>query len=290
MSVQKSRGYLQIIATLFNYALLTILALIFVLPIIYLLVSSLKPDWQIVRDTASIRAFLPVGDLSFENYERAFRQAPVANFLLNSVLITTITITLGLFVNSLAAFAISRLRWKGQFFILSLIIAMIIIPFEAVAIPLLLLVNNLPWVSESGISVGWLNSYRVQILPFLADAYIIYLFVQYFKQLPNDLFELAQIEGANWFQIFLWIVLPLSGPVYATAAIMRLLVMWNQYLWPTLVVQTDKYRPIMVGFGYFGGGGAGLAYLTIATLPILIIFFLFQRAFIKSISEASYGG
>jgi len=288
--MQRRRGYLQITATLINYGLLTILALIFALPIIYLIVSSLKPDWQITRDTASFRAFLPVGELSFNNYERAFRQAPVANFLFNSVLITTITVTLGLFVNSLAAFAISRLRWKGQFFILSIIIATIIIPFEAVAIPLLLLVNNLPWISGTGISVGWLNSYHVQIFPFLADAYIIYLFVQYFKQLPNELFELAQIEGANWFQIFLQIVIPLSGPVYATAAIMRLLVMWNQYLWPTLVVQTDKYRPIMVGFGYFYAGGAGMAYLTIATLPVLIIFFLFQRAFIKSITQMNYRG
>jgi multiple sugar transport system permease protein len=269
---------------------MTFLALIFALPIIYLLVSSLKPGWQILQDTSSIRAFLPVGDLSFANYVRAFRQAPVAHFLFNSVLITTLTVTCGLFVNSVAGFALSRLKWKGQKFILSVVIATIIIPFEAVAIPLLLIVNNLPWINENGITLGWLNSYRVQIFPFIADAYLIYLFVQYFKRLPSELFELAHIEGANWFQIFLWIVIPLSGPVYATAAILRLLVMWNQYLWPTLVIQTDKYRPIMVGFGYFSGGGAGMAYLTIATIPILIIFFLFQRSFIKSISETSYRG
>ena len=290
MSVQGKRGHIYKLATLLNYLLLTILALIFALPIIYLLVSSLKPGWQIVRDTSSIRAFLPVGELSFGNYEQAFRQAPVAHFLFNSVLITTLTVTASLFVNSIAAFAISRLRWKGQFFILSIIVAAIIIPFEAVAIPLLLIVNNLPWISQGGISFGWLNSYHVQIFPFIADAYIIYLFVQYFKQLPNDLFEIARIEGASWFQIFWWIVMPLSGPVYATAAIMRLLVMWNQYLWPTLVVQTDKYRPIMVGFGYFYAGGPGMAYLTIATLPVLIIFFLFQRAFIASITEMNYSG
>ena len=243
-----------------------------------------------MQDTSSIRAFLPVGDLSFANYVRAFRQAPVALFLFNSVLITTLTVTCSLFVNSIAGFALSRLQWKGQTIILSVIIAVIIIPFEAVAIPLLLMINNLPWITEKGITLGWLNSYHVQIIPFIADAYIIYLFVQYFKRFPSELFELAQIEGANWFQIFLRIVIPLSGPVFATAAIMRLLVMWNQYLWPTLVIQTDKYRPIMVGFGYFGGGGAGMAYLSIATIPILIIFFLFQQSFVKSISETSYRG
>lgn len=290
MSVQKSRGRIHKLATISNYVLMTFLALIFALPIIYLLVSSLKPDWQVLHDTSSIRAFLPVGDLSFANYVGAFRQAPVAHFLFNSVLITTLTVTSGLFVNSIAGFALSRLKWKGQKFILSVVIATIIIPFEAIAIPLLLIVNNLPWIDENGITLGWLNSYHVQIFPFIADAYIIYLFVQYFKRLPSELFELAQIEGANWFQIFLWIVIPLSGPVYATAAILRLLVMWNQYLWPTLVIQTDKYRPIMVGFGYFSGGGAGMAYLTIAMIPILIIFFLFQRSFIKSISQTSYRG
>ena len=138
--------------------------------------------------------------------------------------------------------------------------------------------------------MGWFNSYHVQIVPFIADAFSIYLFVQFFKGLPDEIFDAARIDGANIFQIFTRIVVPLSGSVFATAAILQFLAMWNQYLWPSMVVQTDAFRPIMVGFGYFYGGGVGMAYLTIATIPVMIFFFLFQNAFIKSISATDYPG
>jgi multiple sugar transport system permease protein len=291
MIVQRSRGYVYKLATITRYVLMILLALIFALPIIYMVVSSLKPYWQILRDISSIRAFLPVGDLSFANYKEAFRHVPVARFLSNSVLVTSLTVISSLFVNSMAGFALSRLKWKGQQFILSVIITTIIIPFEAIAIPLLLIVNNLPWINANGIVLGWFDSYHVQIVPFIADAFSIYLFVQFFKRLPDELLEAARIDGANWFQVFLWVIVPLSGPVYATAAILHFLAMWNQYLWPSLVIQTDEFRPIMVGFGYFyGWGGVSMAYLTIATIPVLLLFFVFQHSFIKSISATSFKG
>ncbi len=291
MIVQKRRGYVCKLATIPRYVLMILLALIFALPIIYMVVSSLKPYWQILRDTSSIRAFLPVGDLSFANYKEVFRRVPVARFLLNSVLVTSLTVISGLSVNSMAGFALSRLKWKGQQLILSVIITTIIIPFKAIAIPLLLIVNNLPWINADGITLGWFNSYHVQIVPFIANAFSIYLFVQFFKGLPDELFDAARIDGANWFQVFLRVVVPLSGPVYATVAILHLLAMWNQYLWPSLVIQTDQFRPIMVGFGYvYGWGGVSMAYLIIASLPVLILFFVFQHSFIKSIGTTSFKG
>ena len=232
MAFQKSRVYVNKLTPVARYAVMTLLALIFALPIIYMAVSSLKPYEQILRDSTSIRAFLPIGDLSLANYADALRRAPVGRFLFNSGLVTVLTVISGLFINSLAAFAFSRLRWKGQQLILSVIITLIIIPFETIAIPLLFIVNNLPWLDANGFTLGWLNSYHVQIVPFIADAYSIFLFVQFFKGIPGELFDAARIDGANWFQIFLRIVIPLSGPVYATVAILRFLTMWNQYLWP----------------------------------------------------------
>jgi multiple sugar transport system permease protein len=289
--IARSRGYVRKLTTISRYVLMILLALIFALPIIFMVVSSLKPDWQILRDLSSIRAFLPVGDLSLANYKEAFSFVPVARFLLNSALVTSVTVISGLFVNSMAGFALSRLKWKGQQLVLAVIIATIIIPFEAIAIPLLLIVNNLPRIDANGITLGWFNSYHVQIVPFIANAFSIYLFVQFFKGLPGELFDAARIDGANWFQVFLRVVVPLSGPVYATVAILHLLAMWNQYLWPSLVIQTDQFRPIMVGFGYFyGWGGVSMAYLTVATIPVLILFFVFQHSFIKSISATSFKG
>ncbi|HNB53006.1 MAG TPA: carbohydrate ABC transporter permease, partial [Anaerolineales bacterium] len=231
----------------------------------------------------------PVGALSFENYRELFAFIPVGRFLFNSIFVTGVTVGAGLLVNSLAGFALARLRWKGRRFVMADILALIIIPFETVAVPLVLLVNNLPWLSLDGVTVGWFNSYRVQIVPFMANALAIFLFVQFFKELPKEFFDAARIDGASWLQVFRWIVVPLSGPVYSTAAILQLLAMWNQYLWPALVIQTDSYRPIMVGFGYvYGFSGVSMAYLVIATLPPLLLFILFQKNFLKSIGATHY--
>ena len=289
MIVKNRRDIIIKSSVIARYGLMILLALIFVLPIMFMVVSSLKPFLQIMRDSASIRAFLPVGDLSFDNYEMVFSRTPVLRFLFNSILISTITVLGGLLVNSMAGFALSRLKWRGKQVILTVIIAVIIIPFETIAIPLLLIVNNLPWFDTNGLTLGWFNSYHVQIVPFIANAFSIYLFVQFFKGLPDALFDAARIDGATWFQVFVWIVIPLSKPVYATVAILHFLAMWNQYLWPALVIQTDAYRPIMVGFGYFNGrDGVSMAYLTIAVIPILILFFLFQNAFIKSVGATHF--
>lgn len=282
MIPEKHQAVIVKLATAGRYGLMIMLALFFILPILYMVSSSLKPYPQILQDSSSLRAVLPVGEISLINYIAAFRHVPLARFLFNSILVTSVTVLSGLFVNSLAGFALSRLRWKGQKIVLAVIIATIIIPFETIAIPLILIVNNLPWIGAEGISAGWFNSYQVQIIPFIADAFSIFLFFQFFKALPDEIFDSARIDGANWFQIFLRIVIPISGPVFATAAILRILAMWNQYLWPSMVVQTDEFRTLMVGFGYFWGpDGVSMAYLTITTIPILILFFAFQRYFIK---------
>ena len=199
-----------------QYVLLTWIALVFIFPIIFMIVSSLKPDLQLLRDSASLRAFLPVGDLSLDNYFSAFDRAPIARFIFNSVFITAATLVLSLLLCSLAGFSFVFLNWRGRAIILSIILATFIIPFETIAIPLLLIVNNLPWVGFDGFRIGWLNSYQVQIIPWIADALTIFLFVQYFKDLPRDLVEAARVDGATWLQVYRRVIMPLSGPVLAT--------------------------------------------------------------------------
>ena len=154
---------------LWRYALLVAVALIFIFPVVFMVVSSLKPDDQLLRDTASLRAFLPVGDISLDNYFAAFRRAPVALFVMNSILVTSITVLAALFLGSLSAFAFTFLNWRGRDIVFSLVLATLIIPFETIAIPLLLLVNKLPAITPAGFTIGWLNSYHVQIVPWIAD-------------------------------------------------------------------------------------------------------------------------
>ncbi|ROU03383.1 carbohydrate ABC transporter permease [Histidinibacterium lentulum] len=277
-----------------RYAVLILIAAIFVLPLLFMVMSSFKPTGQLLSHTSSLRAFLPVGDLSLDNYRAAFQRAPVGLFVFNSVLVTGVTVLLSLVVCSLAAFSFVYLRWRGRELILSIILATLIVPFETIAIPLLLLVSQLPWIGLDGIETTWLNTYRVQIIPWVADGLTIFLFVQYFKDLPGELIEASRVEGASWFQIYWRVVMPLAGPVIATAAILKFLVMYNQYLWPLIVVQQEQYRPVMVGLQYFfqldTAWGEIMAYLTMITVPVLAFYLVLQRAFIASIASTGVKG
>jgi multiple sugar transport system permease protein len=277
-----------------RYAVLTLIAVIFMFPLVFMVISSLKPDQQLLSDTASLRAFLPVGDISLDNYSAAFKRAPVALFVFNSVLVTGVTVVLSLLACSMAAFAFVFINWKGRDFLLTIILTTLIVPFETIAIPLLLIASKLPWLGWGGMTTGWLNSYRVQIVPFIADGLTVFLFVQFFKDLPGELIEAARVEGASWWQIYRRIVMPLSGPVLATAAILKFLYMYNQYLWPLMVVQEEGYRPVMVGLQYFfqlnRAWGEIMAYLSLVTVPVLAFYLYLQRAFIASIASTGVKG
>lgn len=277
-----------------RYLLLAWVALIFLFPLVFMVVSSLKPDLQLLRDSASVRAFLPVGDISLDNYGLAAERAPIGRFVFNSLVVTATTVILSLFLCSMAAFSFVFLKWRGRGVVLAIILATFIVPFETIAIPLLLVVNNLPWIGIDGFRIGWINSYQVQIIPWIADALTIFLFVQFFKDLPKDLIEAARVDGANWFQIYRRVVMPLCGPVLATAAILKFLVMYNQYIWPLMVTQSEDYRPVMVGLQYFfqlnTAWGEVMAYLSLITLPVLAFYLVLQRAFISSIASTGIKG
>jgi len=287
---QDNRGLRLVV----RYTVLCLIAAIFSFPLIFMVVSSLKPSEQLLADAHSFRALLPVGDISLNNYFDAFKRAPVALFVFNSVLVTGVTVVASLALCSAAAFAFTFVNWKGRDLALTVILATLIVPFETIAIPLLLEASKLPWIGFDGITWGWLNSYRVQIVPFIADGLTIYLFVQYFKDLPGELIEAARVEGASWFAIYRRIVMPLSGPVLATAAILKFLAMYNQYLWPIMVTQEEQYRPVMVGLQYFfqlnRAWGEIMAYLSLITVPVLAFYLYLQKAFIASIASTGVKG
>jgi multiple sugar transport system permease protein len=275
-----------------------VLAIVFAFPLLFMFVSSLKPDQQIFGDLASLAAFLPVGNISLDNYAAVFDRVPAARFLINSVGVSVVTVALGILVNSLAAFALSRMRVPGKGIILTVIIATLIIPFETLALPLVWWVNQLPSVSidQFGVALtkGWLDTYQVQIVPFIVNAFAIYLFHQYFESIPKELDEAARMDGAGWFRIYRRVVMPLSGPAIATVAILTFLPAWNSYLWPLMVVQTEELRPVMVGIQYFYqlnvSWGEIMAYSSMITLPVIALFIAFQRSFINSIASTGVKG
>jgi len=274
------------------------LTVLFLFPILFMFVSSLKPDQQIFGDLSSIAAFLPIGNISMDNYAAVFDRVPAARFLVNSIGISAITVVAGILVNSLAAFALSRMRVRGKTVILTLIIATLIVPFETLALPLVWWVNQLPSfeLTEFGFmfTKGWIDTYQVQIIPFVANAFSIYLFHQYFESIPKELDEAARMDGAGWFRIYRQVVMPLSGPAIATVAILTFLPAWNSYLWPLMVVQTEELRPVMVGVQYFFqlnvSWGEVMAYSTLITLPVVALFIAFQRSFVNSIASSGVKG
>lgn len=273
-------------------------AALFAFPLIFMIISSFKPDDEIMADISSFRAFLPVGQLSLDNYSQVFLKVPVVTFLINSVIITVVTVVLGVVINSMAAFALTRLQVRGKAIIFGFILATLMVPFETYAIPLLWWINQLPKFSISNftlfISKGWTNTLYVQIIPFIASAFSIYLYTQYFETIPKELDEAARVDGASWFHIYSRIVMPLSGPATATVVILSFLPMWNQYVWPLMVVQSEGTRPVMVGVQYFQqmttSWGQIMAYSSLITVPIIIVFVLFQKQFVNSIASSGIKG
>lgn len=277
-------------------------ALAFLSPMVFMIVSSFKDRLQIFEDLDSIRAFLPVGDVGLDNYQGLFARVPLTRFYANSLLISFLVVGLGLLINSLAAFGIARMRWRGQGIVMGVLIATLIVPFETLALPLLYWVNELPYVSFATgtpeLTTGWINTYAVQIVPFIANAFSIFLFVQFFKSIPRQLDEAAFIDGAGFLTVYRRIVVPLSGPAFATSAILTFLPIWNSYLWPTMVVQEESLRPLPVGLDYFFQSGTAegvpwgqiMGYTTLVTLPIMVLFVIFQRSFVASVANSGIKG
>ena len=252
----------------------------------YLEVLKTKIDEGLVEGhKAALLKHATKSGIGIQNYRDVFVQMPFQRFVFNSVFIVGTIVIFGLLVNSMMAYALARLRFKGRNILLSVMIALIIIPLEAVVVPLLLIVNR--W--------GWLDSYHVQIIPFMADPFSIFLFYQFFIGLPKDLEEAALVDGSSIFDIYWKIILPLSRPVFATVAILQFLVHWNDFLWPLMVTRGETYRPLMVAIQQFFSQppviwGDIMAFASMITIPVLIVFLLFQKWFVQSVATSGVKG
>lgn len=274
------------IKTIFLYLIMLILAGYFLFPTIFMVISSLKTDsMQLISDMSSIKGFIPYGKIGLTNYTDMFSQLAFFRFFFNSLWILVWTICLGLLINSMIAFSLARLKFPGKTFLVSVIISLMIIPIESVVIPLLLMVNKF----------GILDTYTVQILPFIADAFSIFLFYQFFLNIPKDLDEAAIIDGASYLTIYRKIILPLAKPVIASVAILQTIQRWGEFLWPLMVTRKEAVRPLTVAIQQFftqdpKDWGQIFAFATLITLPILIIFLVFQKAFVKSVASSGLKG
>jgi multiple sugar transport system permease protein len=284
------------------FILMGLLGLVFAAPLLFMFASSFKHDEAIFSDLSSWSSYVPDVGWSMANYAAIFERSNLPLFLFNSTLIALAVVVGGILVNSMLAFSLSRMRWRGRGAVLSVVVAMMIIPFEVIAIPLLSLVARLPWPGieqgalgwHLGWHIGWFNSLHVQIIPFLANAFCVFLFYQFFRDIPPELDEAAKMDGAGPWALFFRIILPNSRPVIATAAIVLFIAAWNQYLWPIMVVQGEAARPVQPGiqqfFGRSNSWGQIMAYASVVTLPVLAVFLAFQRQFVASVAGSGIKG
>lgn len=268
-----------------SYLLLLALATFFLFPLVIMIVSSLKPsDALIIRDLSSAMAFVP-HEISFKNYLGVFTGLPFFTAARTSLIVVGSIVALGLLVNSAAAYGLARMSFRGRALVLGLVIALIIIPFESISVPLLLIVNRF----------GWLDTLHVQIVPFIADAFSIFLLYQFFIGIPRDIEEAAMIDGASRWTIYWRIILPLSRPALATVTILAFLRHWGQLLWPVMVARSTDVRPLPLAMQQFFGQqprewGHIMAFATLITIPVLIVYLVFNRWFVASIARTGVKG
>jgi multiple sugar transport system permease protein len=263
-------------------ALLVLATLGFLAPLWFMFTGSLRPNESVLA--LGWQSLLPVHP-TLDNYRAVFQQLDFVHFLLNSLLIVGSVVVMGLLVNSLAGYALSRLRWRGREAVLAAVIVLLVIPYEAVAVPLLF---------EMTVA-GWTNSYRAQIVPFIANPFAIYLFYTFFNGLPRELEEAARVDGAGPWRTFALIIAPLARPAYAAVAILMFLLQWGFFLWPLMVTRGPEFQPLPVALGYFSSNkpvqwGDVMAFGTLMVLPVLVVFLAFQKWFVRGIAMTGMKG
>ncbi len=285
-----------------HYTVMFALSVYFVFPMLFMFVSSFKTKAQIGESLRSLWQMIIPSNFTLENYSYLLT-SPNSNFwsyMSNSIIVTVSIVFCAVIFDSLMAFSLQRTEFRGKKLLLTGVIALMIIPFEVIAVPLLMMISKLPYIdffSGGGITVqqGWINTRFVQILPFAARAFPIFLFYQSFRDIPKSFDEAAYMDGANAWQVWLKIIMPMSGPVIATVVILEFLFAWNQYLWPVLVAFTPDVAPTQLGLGTFFSAegpelGKIMAYGSLITAPVLAVFLLFQQFFVRSIMDAGVKG
>lgn len=262
----------------------TAIALIFVSPLLWMIASALKPEGDIFSQLNSIGTFLPK-NASLNNFAEVFRRVSMLRYITNSLFYVTIIVVLDLIVNSLCGYALAKFDFIGKEFLLSLVISLMVLPNEAIMLSLYKLVS----------SFGWINQWPALIVPFVAKCFSIYMFRQFFLDIPDELIEAAEIDGCSPMGIFSRVVVPISGNVYATVFILDYVSHWNDFMWPMLAVTGEAKRTIQLGIQTFFGlqpinYGPIMASLTISAIPMIIMFLFLQKYYVQGISTTGIKG
>ncbi len=259
-----------------RYLLLGVAALLFLLPLYWMIASSLKVEYEVF---AQPPVWWPIPP-RWENYVEALTQLPFDRYALNTLLIAVGSVIGHVFSCTLVAYGFARLRAPGKRPLFIVLLATLMLPYPVVMIPQYIIFSELDWV----------NTFRPLIVPtFFGNAFFIFLLRQFFMQIPIDLEDAARIDGANLLQIIWYILLPIARPAIATVAIFTFQFAWNDFLAPLIFLQDQSHYTLMLGLSFFRSSfEVNWAYLMAASLsvaaPVIMLFFFAQRAFVEGIS------
>jgi ABC-type glycerol-3-phosphate transport system permease component len=274
--------------TFFSAALIHVLYLtvgfLFLLPLWWALASSVRPLNDIFKYVSpfTLAALIP-DKITFEAYRSIFFDRGFGIAVFNSLFVALATVLAGLGVNSLAGFAFAVLRFPGRNALFGITVLTFLVPFEAISIPLYTVVRSL----------GWLDTYLALIVPGVANGIVIFLFRQFFSQVPRELVDAARIDGASWLTIFVRIYLPLSKPVIVSAALLIFLFQWEAFLWPLISTRSEGLKVIQVALAGFEERYRTLwnelfAAATVAALIPLLILLPLQRFYVQGVTAGGF--
>ena len=263
------------------HALLIAGSVVMLVPFAWMLSTSLKAPGDVFTYPPQ---WIPQ-PARWENYRETVTVMPFGRYYLNSTIQAVAVTVLQLLTASLAAFAFARLRFRGRDALFMLYLATMMIPFPVTLIPNFIIMRYLHWI----------DTFRALILPPAFSAFSTFLLRQYFLSIPVEMDDAARVDGASSFRIWWQIILPLSGPALATLAIFTFLGQWNSFLWPLVVTNSDKMRTLPVGLAAFQGQYSVqwnllMAGSVIAVVPILVIYIVGQKWFVRGITLTGMGG
>jgi len=267
-----------------TYTILIFGAAIALIPFIYTISVSL------MNLTEATGGELIPSELHFKNYEDAWNEAKFATYIWNSIRITLITVTGQLIFCTLAAYAFARMEFPGKNLLFVLLLATLMLPEAVTWVPNFITVS---WLENFG--YAWRDNWPALTVPFMAGAFGIFLLRQFFQQIPDELWDSAQIDGAGHVRYLLTVIVPLSRAPLVTLALFTFLGAWNSLAWPILVTTDETWRPISYGFlAFLDESGARfnlqMAGSIISMMPVLIFYFFVQRQFTESIATSGLKG
>ncbi|WP_130859079.1 carbohydrate ABC transporter permease [Gracilibacillus phocaeensis] len=265
--------------TILLFIVSTILFVLFVFPFFLVVINSLKDRTNIIQNPLSF-----MGELSFDNYIQAYETMNFASALWNSLLVTIVSVIVVIIFSAMLAYYL--VRWKSRLntFIFSLLIASMIIPFQAIMIPFVSFFGDLNMLNSPFVLIFFYLGFGVSLATFMYHGFI--------KGIPKELEEAAFIDGASRLQVFLRVIFPMLKPITATIAILDVLWVWNDFLLPSLVLTSAENRTIPLSTYYFFGRytadyGAAMAALVLAIIPIVIFYLILQKQIIKGVVDGA---